>query len=308
MRCDQAPEQISAALDGELTAREREELDDHLAGCPGCAALFDELAGQSRLLRDLDCEMPGDLTDRILSRLPEPKPAPEKAGRVLPWRRWGALAACLVLAAWAGLSLPGVSADSESGPAPAAYSLRDAVPNCAPENENAPLPVPGEESFEEKSAAGNQLSPQSEAADLGVQYLRTTWADLSEPLTAQYLNTRTELTGYLAQYPEDADVLTLATECYDDAYFETAALLAVPLEEPSGSIIPSVAEVSAVESGYEVVIRRETPDAVTDDMSSWLILIETDTSAEAASDISAAPAGAASGPVSDAVVTVLVED
>lgn len=308
MHCDHALEQISAALDGELTAREREELDDHLAGCPSCAALFDELAGQSRLLRDLDCEMPDDLTDRILSQLPAPKPAPEKAGWVLPWRRWGALAACLVLAAWAGLSLPGVSADSESGPMAAAYSLRDAAPSCAPEDEDTPLPVPTEESFEEKSAAPNQLSPQSEAADLDVQYLRTTWADSSEPLTAQYLNTRTELTGYLAQYPEDAATLTLATECYDDAYFETAALLAVPLEEPSSSITPSVAEVSAVESGYEVIIRRETPDVVTDDMSSWLILIETDASAEAANDISAATASAASGPVPDVVVTVLVED
>ena len=51
MNCDQALEAISAALDGELSAKERTLLDAHLADCPTCAALFDELAGQSRLLR-----------------------------------------------------------------------------------------------------------------------------------------------------------------------------------------------------------------------------------------------------------------
>ena len=53
MNCDQALEAISAALDGELSAKERTLLDAHLADCPTCAALFDELAGQSRLLRQL---------------------------------------------------------------------------------------------------------------------------------------------------------------------------------------------------------------------------------------------------------------
>ena len=58
MNCDQALEAISAALDGELSAKERAQLEAHLAHCPSCAALFDELAGQSRLLRQLDCQVP----------------------------------------------------------------------------------------------------------------------------------------------------------------------------------------------------------------------------------------------------------
>ena len=96
MNCDQALEAISAALDGELSAKERTLLDAHLADCPTCAALFDELAGQSRLLRQLDCQVPEDLTARILSQLPEqitpaaasPPAAGSAGARLPPARFW----------------------------------------------------------------------------------------------------------------------------------------------------------------------------------------------------------------------------
>lgn len=105
MNCDQALEAISAALDGELSAKERTLLDAHLADCPTCAALFDELAGQSRLLRQLDCQIPEDLTARILSQLPE-QITPARRFSPRRWQRWGTVAACAVLVFWAGLALP----------------------------------------------------------------------------------------------------------------------------------------------------------------------------------------------------------
>ena len=105
MNCDQALEAISAALDGELSAKERAQLEAHLAHCPSCAALFDELAGQSRLLRQLDCQVPEGLSAEILSSLPE-QVTPARRFRAGRWRRWGTVAACAVLVLWAGLALP----------------------------------------------------------------------------------------------------------------------------------------------------------------------------------------------------------
>lgn len=131
MTCDEALELLSAALDGELSPAERNTLDAHLAECPGCAALFDQLAGQSRLLRDLECEVPDGLSERILSGLPGQAPA--RRGRVIHWRRWGTLAACLALVVWAGFSLP----QSAKNAAPQA-DLASAVPeNQAEENPDA---------------------------------------------------------------------------------------------------------------------------------------------------------------------------
>lgn len=105
MNCDQALEAISAALDGELSAKERTLLDAHLADCPTCAALFDELAGQSRLLRQLDCQVPEDLTARILSQLPE---------QITPARRFSPAAAAL----GHGCRLRGSGVLGRAGPSP----------------------------------------------------------------------------------------------------------------------------------------------------------------------------------------------
>ena len=84
-------EDMSAALDGELSPERRQALEAHLARCPQCAALFDTLSRQSQALRELDCTPPQGLEEKILSNLP--------ARRVIHWRRWGALAACLALTA-----------------------------------------------------------------------------------------------------------------------------------------------------------------------------------------------------------------
>lgn len=108
MDCDKYLELMSAALDGELTAEERRALDSHLAVCPECAALYQALCGQSAALRNLDCEVPSNLKQRIMSNLPaqeqpvkniKPVRWTPKTGRVIHWKRWApvAAAACLAL-------------------------------------------------------------------------------------------------------------------------------------------------------------------------------------------------------------------
>jgi anti-sigma factor RsiW len=43
VRCSEARETITAFLDGALTAGEQSELRDHLAGCPQCSRVLEEI-------------------------------------------------------------------------------------------------------------------------------------------------------------------------------------------------------------------------------------------------------------------------
>jgi hypothetical protein len=118
-------EQISAALDGELSPPERRALDAHLAACPHCARLFESLARQSEVLRALDVPAPDGLADSILSRLPPQMPARS------PRRRWAGLAVCAALLLVVGIPaaltrLPGLGSGGSAAPeAMAAQSLHD---------------------------------------------------------------------------------------------------------------------------------------------------------------------------------------
>ena len=137
MDCDKYLELMSAALDGELTAEERRALDSHLAVCPECAALYQTLCGQSAALRELDCEVPADLKQRIMSNLPaqeqpvkniKPVRWTPKTGRVIHWKRWApvAAAACLALVVALvpkdGMGMMKNTADAPGMAAPAASS------------------------------------------------------------------------------------------------------------------------------------------------------------------------------------------
>ncbi len=105
MDCEQALERMSAALDGPLSPGERAELDGHLASCPSCAALFEEMRAQSQALRELDPPFPEGLRQKVLDSLPARRPA-RKTGKMLHLRQWGALAACAALAVALGVAQP----------------------------------------------------------------------------------------------------------------------------------------------------------------------------------------------------------
>ncbi|MCW5892554.1 MAG: zf-HC2 domain-containing protein [bacterium] len=71
MRCGTAREWFTAAVDGELAVRQRQELDAHLAACPACAA---ERARTARLLGALsvlaaDAALPPHLEQDTLRRV-----------------------------------------------------------------------------------------------------------------------------------------------------------------------------------------------------------------------------------------------
>jgi predicted anti-sigma-YlaC factor YlaD len=80
MACERWREMLSAQLDGEDDAADRELVEEHLAGCAGCRAWLDRAALVNRLTRTA-VPVP-DLGDRILASLPTP------AEPATPARRW----------------------------------------------------------------------------------------------------------------------------------------------------------------------------------------------------------------------------
>ena len=305
MDCTRYEELMSAALDGELSADERRELDRHLAECPACAALFDELREQCAALRELDCPFPDGLHDRILENLPEQDAAPVR--RTFRWRRWAAMAACLVLVLAAAVrALPMLSArsayadmiagrpepdgdDSVScdGEAPLYGDQFDAYA----EGGNAPAQRSGAspESVEDDGAINEknaEPAPVPYAAQVGSiaepdfyafqndQYLRVAYSYTPEP-GARIIGNTQSLEEFLEQFPFDG-LLQLLPQ-YDEAYFETGQLLAVVVEEPSGSIRHQILPQRGLTTTGQVTIQRQVPEICTDDMAAWLILAETDT-------------------------------
>lgn len=104
MTCETALELMSAALDGELTADEQAQLDEHLAQCGPCRALFDDLTAIHGACDDWEVAPPPELREKILSDLP----AQDKPRKVVPirWGRWAAMAATFLFVSFAAWRLP----------------------------------------------------------------------------------------------------------------------------------------------------------------------------------------------------------
>lgn len=310
MTCEQALEAMSAALDGELSAEERKELDEHLNTCPKCAALMKELSGQSLLLRQLDCDVPAGLDARILSALPE-QPRPAKKGRIIHWRRWGTLAACLILALWGGSALTnslrmGGSTGADAAPnSMAAPPMMDAAPGD-PANGSSSADVggaedrgggsadPGEEAGDsggadpEEAVSGDtsakssepglddfsahfSLIPSGSAAGIDALYLRAQWSEGLDSPSAQLVSNADALAALAGSLGIEEDALA----GYGDEFFEEHRLIAVTLTESSGSVSHTVSGLEPTEDGWQVDILRSVPDIGTCDMAAWLILVET---------------------------------
>lgn len=109
MTCEAMLELMSAALDGELTADEKAQLDRHLAQCDHCRALFDELTAIHGACGQMEVEPPPALRARILEQLPpQETPTQKPSAKViyLHWRRWAAMAAAFALISLAAWHLP----------------------------------------------------------------------------------------------------------------------------------------------------------------------------------------------------------
>lgn len=101
--CEEYVEFISAAIDGALSPAEQEKLSAHLASCPECQKLYDDLSALHAATAELPpVEVPAGLKGRIMDAVA----AEAEEAKALPfapkkspirWQRWLASAAVLAL-------------------------------------------------------------------------------------------------------------------------------------------------------------------------------------------------------------------
>ena len=293
MDCTKYIELMSAVLDGECTAEERRALDAHLAVCPECAALFEILSANAKAARELDCEMPAGLKERILNNLPAQE-QPNKQGKVIHWKRWipVAAAACLVLvvslvpfASRSGSAAPeAANADSASSSYVYDYSKAGAADGshsygaADPAAPGAPTPAEAPEapSAEPAEPAHYWMGNQ--------QVIRVHYGATPAP-GAQIVGSVESLNEYLSGFDSltwDGDgstvpiaALEALTATYTEEYFQTHRLLCVVIESGSGSNRYEFAPQGLYRDS--VTILEHIPEVGTCDMAAWLLIAEVDT-------------------------------
>ena len=80
MTCDEAEILLHALIDGELDAGNTRAVEDHIAGCPRCAAQLASYREMSKIIAGADVryKAPLELRRRIEASLPQPKQAPSR--------------------------------------------------------------------------------------------------------------------------------------------------------------------------------------------------------------------------------------
>ena len=168
MNCEEYRALISCAVDGELTEEEQRRLDAHLTACGDCRAYRDALLSLSEELQR-PMEPPAALRLGVMDSVR----ADMRGKRLRRIRRYGSLAACLVLIASLGLLPRMGKAKSAEAPmmlqaAPAAGTVMTeaAAADTVCEPEEAPMPMP--ELKEEELLYANSFSfpdPETVARD-----------------------------------------------------------------------------------------------------------------------------------------------
>lgn len=173
--CDEILELISAALDGALTGEEQTELEEHLADCPACSALFAELSGLHTAAGQLgEVPAPAGFAHRVMEAVAA-DPAQERPGHVTPfprgkraravWKRWAAAAAAVAVVILGATTLNGrIGVESKNN------NTATAIPETATD-ENAAAQYAADSSadytMEKSFLYTDEAGGDGEDADLG---------------------------------------------------------------------------------------------------------------------------------------------
>ena len=115
--CEKIQEMISSMLDGQLNDDERATVEEHIALCPGCAAMYEDFSALSISLKEEFSAVPATLHDNIMGGVK----AKRKKARLIPLRAYLSAAACLVVVVGAVLAVgTGKSSDAAAPAEPAA--------------------------------------------------------------------------------------------------------------------------------------------------------------------------------------------
>ena len=273
MEHEQYIELMSAALDGEIAPAERQALEAHLAVCPECAALWEDLRAQSAALRSLDCEVPEGLKARILVDLP-----PQEKPRRSPWRRWAAACACLVVVAAAALTAAPrlMSAGSSAPPSATSTCTEDPVAPAESSPTYDVTRVPAE------STGTGAAQKWSAVAGNSLQLFAAARVETdAESLPAdevRLLDSEDALEDFLARFPAgddrdlaaNADLADLAQD-YDSGYFADGQLAAIVLNTTGGRE-PVLQELTA----QQAVVTFLQDERGGDEPTVWVILAPVD--------------------------------
>lgn len=149
------------------------------------------------------------------------------------------------------------------------------------------LNLPGDSSdFSQTDPSSEESSQSVTSLTFRAQYIRTNGYEEGKvyPLVVP-IRSREQLDSYLEKNSgvysfsdsfDDMPSFLEAIEDYGKGFFSKNSLLLVVLEESSGSIRHEVASVVPQEEGIQINIRRSRPDAYTQDMAQWHIVIELD--------------------------------
>ncbi len=147
--CDEVLELISAALDGPLADAEQAALDEHLAHCPACSALWEELRDLHAATVQLDdVPAPAGFADRVMDAIAaaptqeqngQTAAFPEKKKRArTPWKGWTAAAAAVAVVVLGAVTLTGpFGVGSQNTSADSAASVQTADDNGSSLDEGA---------------------------------------------------------------------------------------------------------------------------------------------------------------------------
>jgi len=272
MSCERYLDLISARMDGELTLLEESQLSAHLRSCPQCRAIAEDLKGIHSELSGMEpAPVPEELSRRVMEQIHAEQTARRTAARQRrrTVRQLAGLAACLALCVGV-FRLTGFPSDN-------GLQMMN-----APTERKTDLLAPVAETADAQAnehAAQSILPVEPPAAEpdhyffCNDQYIRVDETVVEKP-EARIVGSVESLNRLLVRFPNQN--LSGKTGKYDADYFKTGRLLAVLLEENSGSIRHKIEEQGLL--GDRVVIRRIVPEVGTCDMAIWLILAEVDSS------------------------------
>lgn len=151
MNCEEALVLLSGHLDGQNSEEEAARLQDHLAQCPDCRRLMEDLKALDAGLLSLEEEPPADLCESVMEVIRQEAPVRKKK------RRWvwptTAAAAVLILLAGAGTLA-----------APKLHTTEDAAPQMARMMATAVEPEMAEAEAADEAAGISLYSGMAEAA------------------------------------------------------------------------------------------------------------------------------------------------